>query len=1039
MKIMIKDKATLIGLVLSCWFLLVVIIVTAIRSSPILMTNSLMCLALTSLFIATEHSHWGWWHRYRESENRFWCFVALLFSSGALFASDSPIYMGKTYPKTAIALVFTFVLYINHWERTLDRKALGYRLKTLKRGNRCTSAIFSPHLVDGAREKLKKVREHLRRLDYKFAALKTWNQQDILSRERSIVSILSEATTDELNYILTNVNLPLLFYKIKDNDLLTPARLLAPRRSSNPRKARLSIHPFLGRRTPRPSVPLNSPIHPIDNQLLSPNMLIKTGRTTRTNSVVSSIFPDNETQAGNCPSPLLLPVTTAADVKATSATSALSVRDLDGGDVKVVPDLESQRQSLLTALSTDSDAATTASNMRGLNQIATNIAIDREDELDNSESEREEEKVENSCWNLCRNDSLGDSTTDMDIDAKQRVRNRTQLLNLIAQDRLWELNLEARVLVISALQHMPMSAHEKGEEWVCNIIRSSTGESLRKLKHLFDTGGDVHNLHKLIFSDIRSTKIRNMILEHLEYEGEQVLQYRKEIKESALPFPNCLMRPTLRKILSDVDDTLFSSGGRFPAGIDRKYKHHCLYPGVLSFYKELDLGMADSQTGIWPAHWRGNLAFLSARPHVYKDWSQAKSYKLFESLKASHNLHTTPTLLAGELFSSFQMFRGDFGPMALKKYQNMKEYAMLFPEYTFVFIGDNGQGDVTAAEMMCERFPHRVEAVFIHKVQKLRLTPGYTEESLKKWERLGIVFFQTYIGACLMACKKGLVSIRGLRSVARSAVKEFSSIKFKTESHTFKRLQELNKDIERCNEFLDKKGHKKVAYVKARHVFATGSLVLTDIFGLGRVLGFRHHDGIYEIELRDTKGFRVFILGSKLKWAFRGKPGDRVWTPYGTGRLREARETDGVHVVDLREAWPRNPRKRRRRKKRGRGLIVGYLQPKHIQVIEAAVGDPVTTAFGQGIVRSFRKKDGVFEIMIPWGNPNNSIGERTRSMKPHIDGKGKQSMKIRVSPSLGPRRLYSAIKEGGCVVRAYVVASQIHRTSLSNRSGCSIS
>jgi hypothetical protein len=35
---------------------------------------------------------------------------------------------------------------------------------------------------------------------------------------------------------------------------------------------------------------------------------------------------------------------------------------------------------------------------------------------------------------------------------------------------------------------------------------------------------------------------------------------------------------------------LSSSGGRFPAGMDRRYPSHALYPGVLAFYRELDTG-----------------------------------------------------------------------------------------------------------------------------------------------------------------------------------------------------------------------------------------------------------------------------------------------------------------------------------------------------------------------------------------------------------------------------------------------------------------
>lgn len=32
-------------------------------------------------------------------------------------------------------------------------------------------------------------------------------------------------------------------------------------------------------------------------------------------------------------------------------------------------------------------------------------------------------------------------------------------------------------------------------------------------------------------------------------------------------------------------------GGRFPAGVDSRYPHRSVYPGVLDFYRELDLGV----------------------------------------------------------------------------------------------------------------------------------------------------------------------------------------------------------------------------------------------------------------------------------------------------------------------------------------------------------------------------------------------------------------------------------------------------------------
>lgn len=50
-----------------------------------------------------------------------------------------------------------------------------------------------------------------------------------------------------------------------------------------------------------------------------------------------------------------------------------------------------------------------------------------------------------------------------------------------------------------------------------------------------------------------------------------------------------------RKILSDVDDTLSSSGGSWPAGMDTSYPKKTVYPGVLGFYRELDLGISGNR------------------------------------------------------------------------------------------------------------------------------------------------------------------------------------------------------------------------------------------------------------------------------------------------------------------------------------------------------------------------------------------------------------------------------------------------------------
>lgn len=44
------------------------------------------------------------------------------------------------------------------------------------------------------------------------------------------------------------------------------------------------------------------------------------------------------------------------------------------------------------------------------------------------------------------------------------------------------------------------------------------------------------------------------------------------------------------QVVSDIDDTLVSSGGSWPAGVDRRLPHKCLYPGVLALFSQLDTG-----------------------------------------------------------------------------------------------------------------------------------------------------------------------------------------------------------------------------------------------------------------------------------------------------------------------------------------------------------------------------------------------------------------------------------------------------------------
>merc|ERR1711920_796320 len=83
------------------------------------------------------------------------------------------------------------------------------------------------------------------------------------------------------------------------------------------------------------------------------------------------------------------------------------------------------------------------------------------------------------------------------------------------------------------------------------------------------------------------------------------------------------------------------------------------------------------------------------------------SYSLFESLVKEGRMHTVPTLLPGRLDAALSALL-TYSCLKTKawqwvghaKYDTFLVFAQLFPEYDFIFCGDNGQGDLMAGQMM---------------------------------------------------------------------------------------------------------------------------------------------------------------------------------------------------------------------------------------------------------------------------------------------------------------------------------------------------
>lgn len=276
------------------------------------------------------------------------------------------------------------------------------------------------------------------------------------------------------------------------------------------------------------------------------------------------------------------------------------------------------------------------------------------------------------------------------------------------------------------------------------------------------------------------------------------------------------------------------------AGSDRRLPKHSIYPGVLALLREMDAGSAcpsddmqcfvrlpsgeyhivqpksDTETvlefihRVARAHSLGpaerqlllvragddalcDLAFLTARPHAIKDYIESVTYNMFRNLVSEGKMHQMPTLLPGNISAGMEAVVGVLWQKATRaaavpaawrsaaraKFDSARRYCMLYPEYSFVFVGDNGQGDLWAAEEMAmnEETKEGMRCALIHEVvrRKYALT-HFTAMSMRereqKWRELGIYFFRSYVGAATIACRKGIISPDGLRRVFHATRRE---------------------------------------------------------------------------------------------------------------------------------------------------------------------------------------------------------------------------------------------------------------------------
>lgn len=72
------------------------------------------------------------------------------------------------------------------------------------------------------------------------------------------------------------------------------------------------------------------------------------------------------------------------------------------------------------------------------------------------------------------------------------------------------------------------------QRWACNILLSTHGRELTRLKSWVDDGDDYQTLYKMVYNDFQGESQRS-VLQHISTQGQQALQEMQAVAPSAPP------------------------------------------------------------------------------------------------------------------------------------------------------------------------------------------------------------------------------------------------------------------------------------------------------------------------------------------------------------------------------------------------------------------------------------------------------------------------------------------------------------------------
>mmetsp|Transcript_14596 Transcript_14596/g.19456 ORF Transcript_14596/g.19456 Transcript_14596/m.19456 type:complete len:416 (-) Transcript_14596:37-1284(-) len=274
------------------------------------------------------------------------------------------------------------------------------------------------------------------------------------------------------------------------------------------------------------------------------------------------------------------------------------------------------------------------------------------------------------------------------------------------------------------------------------------------------------------------------------------------------------------QVVIDIDDTIKSSGnvrlGDIAlGGIDGQYSRGAIYPGVFDFVRELaqSHGGKAEPAAVLTARAREFKFALElddddhivrgfkrcARRNAISDWGIDSSRVMYGS---AHEW-IFQDFKAWRKFANFQILAQSLNDLPKEKLPVVVLREEIQPKREYIFVGDTGEMDRLAGEMMLSRYPNLIKYVFLHCVsESIDGSDVFVPVDYAVGNHGRVIHFRTYVGAAFKACKAGLIDRSAFDRIVSASLADLDAMGISANNDPRNQLHDVLQDLKHARSSL---------------------------------------------------------------------------------------------------------------------------------------------------------------------------------------------------------------------------------------------